>query len=341
MVSSEIVIFVALFNLIHISNMAKGNLFLGMGRGSVGDVTFYRANGQQLSRARNRSPRNPRSDAQLVQRAVSATISQAYKAGKVIFDHAFEGKSVPLGNQRRFLSVNMRALRDSVISQLYGESAASAAVVSPGSTYPVPNAYRISEGSLIQSLFTVSLVPSETPNLNSLRAELVAPNTGETLAEYAERLGLVSGEIFTLVGFGIDPTTYNPSADDLVSSPCRFGFMRLIVKEDAITSTTAMSAATYGDLFTIDGSGTTMPLTQALTLGISLDQVVPSSPLGSLGVIRSNENSGLRSTSDMLTNVGAGFASNEYGVQAPNLLVAWSQESGQIDSNLILEGGGF
>lgn len=329
---------VSLFN--HISNMAKGNLFLGMGRGSVGDVTLYRANGQQISRARNRSPRNPRSDAQLVQRAVSATISQAYKAGKVIFDHAFEGKEVPRGNQRRFLSVNMRALRDSVISQLYGGAAASAAVVSPGSTYPVPNAYRISEGSLIQSLFSVSLVPSETPNLNSLRAELAAPNEGETLAQYASRLGLAEGEIFTLVGFGIDAASYNPSAADLISSPCRFGFMRLIVK-NVSESATLMSAATYGDLFTIDGSGTTMPLTQALSLGISLDQVVPSGSLGSLGVIRSNENSGLRSTSDMLTNVGAGFATNEYGVQAPNLLAAWSQEAGQIDSNLILEGGGF
>ena len=49
--------------------MAKGNLFLGMGRGSVGDVTFYRADGQQLSRARNRKPRNPKTNAQLIQRA--------------------------------------------------------------------------------------------------------------------------------------------------------------------------------------------------------------------------------------------------------------------------------
>lgn len=319
--------------------MAKGNLFLGMGRGSVGDVVFYRANGQQLSRARNRAPRNPKSDAQLIQRAISATISQAYKAGKVIFDHSFEGKEVPLGNQRRFLSANMRKLRSLVFNELTTPAAeAVAAVVSPGATYAVPNSYRIAEGSLIQSLFTLSVDNTET-YIGPI-ATMAAATAGETVADYCLRLGLQAGEIFTIVCIGVDNGL---SSDDLISPESSFGFCRLIVKESAITSTVAMTAATYGDFFTIDEAGTTFPDTQAVTLGINLDQVCPvHSGLGSMGVIRSRENSGLRSTSDMITvfEIDA-TKENAYGVKPINILTAWSPDFNGVDSKLILEGGGF
>lgn len=319
--------------------MAKGNLFLGMGRGSVGDVVLYRANGQQLSRARNRAPRNPKSDAQLIQRAISATISQAYKAGKVIFDHSFEGKEVPLGNQRRFLSANMRKLRSQVFNELATPAAdAVAAVVSPGATYAVPNAYRIAEGSLIQNLFSLSV--DDTTTYIGPIATMAAAQAGETVAQYCLRLGLQAGEIFTIVCIGVDNGL---SSGDLISPESSFGFCRLIVKESAITSAVAMTEATYGDFFKIDEAGTTFPDTQEVTVGINLDQVCPvHAGLGSMGVIRSRENSGLRSTSDMMTVFEIDDSKeNAYGVKPINLLTAWSPELNGVDSNLILEGGGF
>ena len=42
---------------------------------------FSRLNGQQVSRVRNRNPKNPRTNAQLYQRAIMATVMQAYSAG--------------------------------------------------------------------------------------------------------------------------------------------------------------------------------------------------------------------------------------------------------------------
>lgn len=320
--------------------MAKGNLFLGMGRGSVGDVVFYRANGQQLSRARNRAPRNPKSDAQLIQRAISATISQAYKAGKVIFDHAFEGREVPGGNQRRFLSVNMRKLRAQIISEM-NESVlddVEAAVVSPGSVYPVPNSYRISEGSLVQNLFDIHVDSTAPVNVGPV-AKMVAALTNETVSQYATRLGLVEGEIYTIVCFGIP---YNTASGDMVSPQSRFGFMRLILK-DVSTSTTAMANATFADFFTIDSSGAVMPDSQPVSLGVNLDQILNGSVKGSMGVIRSNMNSGLRSTSDMVTPYGDDPSTqiNNWGVKAPLLLDAWADADSEVQSPLILEGGGF
>lgn len=320
--------------------MAKGNLFLGQGRGSIGDVVLYRANGQQLARSRNRSPRNPKTDKQLLQRAISATIVQAYKAGKVIFDHSFEGKSVPNGCQRRFLSVNMRKLRDAVISELDAAAANSlASVVSPRQTYPVPNSYRISEGSLIQNLFTISKV--DNAGVDGLQAVMVAGQEGESVAQFAARLNLSAGEIFTICAFGINPAG---SEDDLVSSQTSFGFVRLIVKDTVATSTTAMSAAKYDDFFTIDSSGSTFPGIQAVTQGLNIDQVVSDigARTGSMGVIRSNENSGLRSTSDMVTPKDINKENTDkWGVKSPLLFTAWSDKAVGVQSSLILEGGGF
>lgn len=320
--------------------MAKGNLFLGQGRGSVGDVVFYRANGQQLSRSRNRSPRNPKTDAQILQRATSATVVQAYKAGKAIFDHAFEGKSVPAGNQRRFLSVNMRRLRAAVISELDTPAATSnARVASPGTTYPVPWSYRIAEGSLIQNLFEVTAV-TEGQDLG-MKVKMMDAQAGESVAQYAARLNLTAGEIYTLVGFAINNDKSGSS--DLISREASFGFSRLIMK-DVSVSTTAMSAATYGDFFTIDTSGAQLPLTTLVSANLDITQIVPSAstPIGSIGIIRSNENSGLRSTSDMVCpfELDSSLA-NEWGVAPINLFTAWSSESSGLQSPLILEGGGF
>lgn len=305
--------------------MAKGNLFLGMGRGSVGDVTFYRAGGQQLSRARNRKPRNPKSNAQLIQRAISASIVQAYKAGRMIFDHSFEGKSVPAGSQRAFLSVNMRKLREQVLAEIDSQlSNTTASVVSPRSTYPVPNAYRISEGSLIQNLFTI--------DAGNSKFALVAANEGEKVSEFLSRLGIAAGEIFTLVGFAVGESG---ARADLSNLQCVFGFMRLTVKESAIAEQKTMATATFGDLFTIDSSGAVIESSRSLSQGVLLEEInIAYSPVGAMGVIRSEENSGLRSTSDMVITEVA-----DWGIAPPNLVPVWSQDSGSVDSELILEGG--
>lgn len=313
--------------------MAKGNLFLGMGRGSVGDVTFYRADGQQLSRARNRKPRNPKSNAQLIQRAISATIVQAYKAGSVIFDHSFEGKSVPAGSQRAFLSTNMRKLREQVLREMNLQTGLQlSSVVSPRAVYPVPNAYRISEGSLIQNLFVQGIDDNDNP-----AAVPVAALQGETIAQYLTRLNIVPGEIFTIVSLGV--ITTDPGRSSLISPQCTFGFMRLTVKVAAATSTTSMTTATYQDIFDIDSAGAVLPTTRLFTQGIYISDLdIAGSEHGGIGVIRSNENSGLRSSSDMWIPNGTDMQP-AWGVSPGNLLAAWSEDSGSVDSELILEGG--
>lgn len=48
--------------------MSKGNMFLGYARGKVGSVVFARRKGEQITRAHNAHPANPKTPAQIYQR---------------------------------------------------------------------------------------------------------------------------------------------------------------------------------------------------------------------------------------------------------------------------------
>lgn len=95
--------------------MATGNMLLGMARKSVGDVVFYRADGQQRSRARNRNPKNPKSPAQCVQRMVLSTASKIAQAYRPIINHSFEGVAVGSASERYFQKITMKALRNAAL----------------------------------------------------------------------------------------------------------------------------------------------------------------------------------------------------------------------------------
>lgn len=71
--------------------MAKGNLFLGYGRGKVGSLVFSRRKGEQITRARNTAPANPRTNAQMAQRMKMYAPVQLYRQSmRAFFKFAFE-----------------------------------------------------------------------------------------------------------------------------------------------------------------------------------------------------------------------------------------------------------
>lgn len=309
-----------------------------MARGSVGDVTFYRLNGQQVARARNRSPHNPNTYPQLVQRAITATVGRAYAAGKVIFDHSFEGKKVPSGSAERFRKVNANILRQVVVSEIQEAIPAAecdAALVARGTQWPVPNAYRISEGSLIQGLFTIA---PWSDDANLLLASMPAPIESETIMAYASRNGMSAGDIYTLVSFGIVDPNWEQSgeANYYTQFECAFGFTRLIVKANISTLATPMATATWEDLFTVETTNSYFVKSDLVTDGIRVDEVIANAVTGGLGVIRSEENQGLRSTSDMVLP-----SVSDWGIKSPYISDAWDPAVAKFGSELILEGGNF
>lgn len=85
----------------------KGNMFLGYARGSVGDVTFARQKGQQVARARNRKPNNPRSSAQMRQRSRFISAVKFFSRGNQnFFTFAFEDKRATESDYNAFMRYN-------------------------------------------------------------------------------------------------------------------------------------------------------------------------------------------------------------------------------------------
>ena len=87
--------------------MSKGNMFLGYARGSVGDVVFSRTNGQQITKARNRNPNNPRSISQVMQRSLFISAVKFYQLARAkFFKFAFEDKKSTESDFNAFMRHN-------------------------------------------------------------------------------------------------------------------------------------------------------------------------------------------------------------------------------------------
>lgn len=329
--------------------MAKGIEINGMLRGKRGGVVYSRTNGQQVSRARNFNPANPRTPSQLYQRAIMATVMRAYSAGKEIFDHSFQGKKVPMGNQTYFQSKNAKLLRQLLASDLKGTTQLTFKGVGPGTLTPVSGLYYVSEGSLNQNFFQIIPATENDPIAN---VTVPRPSGQETLAQYISRVGLNVGDIYTFVGFGLNQSDENAFVvQDGVGQGAyqplgRFCWVRLIVKTPTQEkAAAAASDAKLSDFFHVDETSNVSSidllnasLDEDLSITTAIEFDDNNYDIDSFAIIRSEENSGLRSTEQMQYSK----YSHPEGLDAANILLGWQQGTPQVgDSDLILEGAGF
>lgn len=82
-------------------------MLLGYARGKVGDLVFSRRLGQQVAKAYNPSPHNPKTEAQMVQRTKLAGLVAAYRAMRTILDHSFTNRREGQTSYNVFVSSNM------------------------------------------------------------------------------------------------------------------------------------------------------------------------------------------------------------------------------------------
>lgn len=336
--------------------MAKGNMFQGMARGKVGDVVFYRMNGQQMSRVRNRRPKNPRSNAQLYQRAIIATVMRAYSAGKEIFDHSFEGQSVGEGCMRRFLSVNADKLRQAIIIDTNKPNYTdhiNGLVDGPKVNLPVPNTYVIAEGSLQQSFLQIGPVTSDVPNANitSTIPTMTEATTEDELLANLQAANLIPGDLITIVGFAsatadgtADPVFTTPDAEGAggFQMPCQFFFVRLQVKPypELINGKNVTFDMIFDVLKTANVKSLNFMSEQIGGYTSTADKMFTFEDKNlvpfTMGVIRSRDDSKLRSNTEMQWLKW----DNIIGIDWQNILLAWTKEIDALgNSELILEGG--
>lgn len=316
--------------------MAKGNPFLGTSSGSVGDVTLYRRNGEQISRVRVRQVANPQTSRQVFTRAILATVSKAYSAGHAIFDHSFEGEQVPLGAQRYFLRENLRMLRANIAADRDAnlEAPLSNPLVGKNAPYPVVGQYIVSRGSLFNTLVSITPGTPDDPGTFDLGT---APASGVTWGAFYDSLGLVADDIYTFVFFAYGDTQAMVSGN----FTAEFGFVRLSAKQLTDEQRLLTTAPTVSDFFEIAKSGNVSAATLAFGENTrSAFTLYSGRTVQSLACIRSREDSGLRSSEQMVYMVGDDIAGAD-GTYWGNVFDRWSEGLQLGDSTLILEGGGF
>lgn len=178
--------------------MAKGNMILGYLRGAIGDIVFWRAKGQQMARARNRAPANPRTEYQMTQRAKWANVAKFVKmAPPRFFKFAFEGKGVSLTDYNVFYRENI--LRSPMISR----------TASANPAYPALGNFVMSRGSLqsIGALTEYAAVSLDTPFFKLAEGNniTIPSEAGRTVAWLTNQLIALSpsryrvGDVLTFV----------------------------------------------------------------------------------------------------------------------------------------------
>lgn len=187
--------------------MSKGNIFLGLAAGKLGDVVLYRAQGEQIARARNRNPKNPQSGLQMVQRSMMKTTALAYSLLQPITDHSFQGLQEGTPNQSRFTVRNIALMREQIETALakgddtllFNSEATNFA--GKFETQPVIRPYVISEGNLPK--LQVSIVNG----IPTIAAPGVSDDSSDTYADVVGYLGLKQGDQLTFCFCYTDDTS--------------------------------------------------------------------------------------------------------------------------------------
>lgn len=170
----------------------------GQLRGKRGGVVYYRSLGQQVSRSRNFSPRNPKTFAQMIQRLFLANASKAAVGLKEVVDHSFEGVAYGSESVRHFQSMAQAALK-AATPTAKGTTKICPLVPMDALGFPVAN-FMISSGTLKAPQYTINVVETGSINRiacdNGIEAESL---TAVTVQQLCDALGVTIADQLTFV----------------------------------------------------------------------------------------------------------------------------------------------
>jgi hypothetical protein len=228
--------------------MATGNLLLGTGRRSIGDIVLYRRNGKQVSRVRNRKISNPKTDAQYIQRIILQTVSQAYSRMKAITDHSFETVNGAGNNMSRFMRVNLDRIRAKTTSAiLSGEGYNTLNGYTPlKAPLAVPDEWIVSQGTLPE-------VQLEEVGDTTVRFAMGLPadTANSTYQALCDILGLKRGDQITFVCWRA-PLATSGVINSLLRA--RFDYFRIVldpVNEDGTPAPMSTPFLRGGDIINL------------------------------------------------------------------------------------------
>lgn len=169
--------------------MAKMTQDMNGAVGKLGNRVYYSQNGQTVVRV-NTTPKNPKTNAQTIQRVIMKQVNKSYKMFKEICNHSFEGVTTGIACMNRFMQLNAKYLRNRAAEiQQSGQSLSAFYNFSPITSEAwAPGAAILAQGSLPQ-------VQVDLPASNYA----AFPATENTYAGVCDALGAKRGDQLTLV----------------------------------------------------------------------------------------------------------------------------------------------
>lgn len=168
--------------------MSKSNMLLGLAKGKVGDLVFYRDGGEQRTRTRV-VPKNPRTPAQMAQRVKMANVSALYRLLSSVLSESFSNRPSNQSGYNAFAATAIpyapyqtreMATADAVLPQ--------PAFASRGTLPTIPLAGSFTEESPIGLEVGVESASSSV-TISALSADLIAENPA---LRYGDKLTFVS-----------------------------------------------------------------------------------------------------------------------------------------------------
>lgn len=215
--------------------MAKGNMMLGYSRGSVGDVTFSRLKGQQIAKARNRNPNNPKTKTQMMQRSLFVSATKFYQQARAkFFKFAFEDKKLHESDFNAFMRHNVKngtnMTQEAV--QAYNYPALGLWALSKGSLEPfvqtsVGNRYRANTGIVVPAGYQLPTT------VGALSKTLIQSNRFQV------------GDMLTMVNYGF---TLVGAAPVPALAPLNDDYMTYFTYKQMIIDTESTESLTKYDL---------------------------------------------------------------------------------------------
>lgn len=290
--------------------MSKGNMLLGYARGSVGDLVFARQKGQQITKARNRNPYNPKSDSQVIQRAKFSNSVKFFTRGvQNLFKFAFEGKDTTNSDFNAFMRYNQN--RGCLISRYAFDEV----------TYPALGKFMMSKGSLPRANV---LTDTEDDSVYMKLEGFVSDGVlGEVSTILRQDYQLMEGDIVTLLCIVAHGSDNNNTP---TSTPQTRSNIEWTIKQFAIDSksTQPMSEIFAGSSMDIRGN---------------ILQLTPSEPnlltAGAVVFSRNTKNGLKVSTSILTMNVSA---SESFELTTEEGYIEECKESWKFEPVSILQG---
>lgn len=241
--------------------------------GKLGNIVGYKGrDGKRLARIRQTEVKNPKTEAQVIQRMILATAAKAYARMKGIVDHSFQGVQYGGESQSYFLKRAMDDIRNWVAATLPITGEYPAELRDPllyrGLAYPT-DAHESGVGLLI-SEGTIPSVPAvlNTPAEGEDAAfdHFGALAGGKTVSDTMKALGAQVGDQITCVGLHSNGVLYAS---------------RYVIKADATAEDLGDDWVSDGDSSAFDTVKTSIGRVRIQTDGSKIIVVDSEKPAGS------------------------------------------------------------